>query len=1127
MKRLMGMLLALLMLLEMIPASAEDPAAGTPQVGDTVEGFVLKEIRDFPLVGAEVLYFEHQKTGAGLTYIANEDNNRVFDLTFFTRPTDNTGLPHVFEHATLDGSEKWPSKALWFNLTNQTYQTFMNAMTYSVMTTYPVASLSEAQLLKLAEFYTDSCLHPMIMEDESIFREEAWRYRMGSAEEDLTIEGTVYSEMLGATTLGRMAGMNLYRSLFPGSVVGMDQGGDPDFIPDMTWESLKNYHDLYYHPSNCMAYLYGRFEDYTVFLRMLDEAFSAYERREFAFTDGGYTPITEAVVTSSGFPTEAGSDPSNQSVIYYALMCPEVRNDPEESLILNTMTDLLIYDASPVMTALEKALPTGSFSTYFDCTGPESAVVFRAEHVNAEDADTFRAAVDEGLNQVAEQGFDQEMVDAVMSSVNLSMKLSGEDGDVGVNLVPTIAYYRATDGVPFAYMNYVDALGKMDEWNRQGLYQAAAGKWLKENPLTALVATYPEPGQKEEKDAELAARLAEIKAGMNETEIQAIVEESNAAQPEEDTTEMVASLQAVTVASLPEEGRIYELRDETGADGVRRVEAEAGVEGVGRVTLFLDAKGLPQEAIHYFHLYTSLMGELDTERHTAEELDVLTGRYFYNQEIRLSLMKSETEDYQTWLRAGWYALDEDLAQGYDLMAELLYETKFDDFQKLAEKVGAEKAKTRSNINSSPYSVELYRALGVEDPLNRFYSYYNFIEYYQFLEGVEAQLAEDPQAVAEALRAVQAYFTNRTGAVATFAGNTESIELNRPLADAWMNRLESRPLEHAVYDIAPAASREALIVDSSVQFNGLVAGYPALGMEKYDASLDAVMALVNDVYLVPLLRDQYGVYTPLSGAMEDNGVYLITYRDPNVGETFAVYDSLADRISELETEQGTLDGYILSSYATYAKSSGELSGAVDAIVGLLDGDRQERKIERMRELKAVTPEKVKESAEMFRKLSENGIRTTAGSAAAINANADYYDVILNPFNARDLSGAEMTDVPEDSEHAAAVAFVIENGMMAPRGEDVFGVAENASVGDLFAALYAALGGAQNAPEEAREWLAGYGLAAADQNLDEDLTEQYLADLLAGAFGQQLVTVENAEAPVPRGDLADLLQMLFAQ
>ena len=339
-------------------AAGED-TAGLPQVGQVVNGFEAVETRDYPLMDATAVRFVHQKTGAELYYIANDDTNRVFDLTFFTETLDKTGLPHVFEHAVLSGSEKYPSTQLFFNLKHQTYNTYMNALTYSGYTTYPVASLSEAQLLKYADFYVDSCFHPIILKNEKIFRTEAWRYRLDNADAPLTIEGTVYTEMLGTRTLETNAYNNAVRAMFPGSKTCNEQGGDPDFIPDMTWEMLKDYHARYYHPSNCAAYLYGRFEDYAAFLELLDGYFSAYEKKEFSFTDSGYDPITEPVVLSLPFPLEQGSNTENASVIIYGFVCPGLRNDLEQELVINTMTDLL-PTARPVSSSPSVMLcPTG------------------------------------------------------------------------------------------------------------------------------------------------------------------------------------------------------------------------------------------------------------------------------------------------------------------------------------------------------------------------------------------------------------------------------------------------------------------------------------------------------------------------------------------------------------------------------------------------------------------------------------------------------------------------------------------------------------------------------------------------------------------------------------------------
>ena len=171
--------------------------------------------------------------------------------------------------------------------------------------------------------------------------------------------------MLGAWTLEENAYNNAIRAMFPGSKACNEQGGDPDYIPDLTWQMLKDYHAKYYHPSNCCAYLYGRFEDYAAFLELLDGYFSAYEKKEFSFEDSGYKPITEPVVLSLPFPLEEGSSTENASVIFYGFVCPGLRNDLKQELVINTLTDLFADDSSDLQQSFQKALPYGTF----ECAG--------------------------------------------------------------------------------------------------------------------------------------------------------------------------------------------------------------------------------------------------------------------------------------------------------------------------------------------------------------------------------------------------------------------------------------------------------------------------------------------------------------------------------------------------------------------------------------------------------------------------------------------------------------------------------------------------------------------------------------------------------------------------------------
>ncbi len=1135
MKKWVSLLLSLLLLLSVCSAPAEAlPVRDTgalPSPGEVVHGFEVLEIRDFPLVNATLVLFEHQKTGAKLLYIANEDNNRGFELSFLTRPIDNTGLPHVFEHACLSGSEKYPSNALFMNLSYQTYNTYMNALTTDAMTAYPIASLSEAQLLRYTDYYVDSCLHPRILEDEFIFRTEGWRYRMASTDDPLTLEGTVYSEMLGAYTLERAATLNANSVTFPGSVLGYDYGGKPDSIPDMTWDALKEYHARFYHPSNSVAYLYGDFEDYGAFLALLDEAYAPYEKADLSFTDSAYSRLTAPVTQTFDYPVSAGTDTKNKSTVAYYIVLPGLKGNTEEESVIDMLCSLLNSGGSVLQSKMADKLPSASLSVGREVAAPDDAVMFMASQVNEEDAELFKRLVDESLLDVAENGFSAGLVDSVMAAMNLSTHLVGENPTPVEGIVYNIAYACAVTGDPFDYLNTVDALSRIAEWNEEGRYKKAAKDWLLNRETWTLTTTRPVPGAKEAADAALADRLTQVKASMSEEELQAIVEASNAPALEQDASAYVAQLQAVTVESLPEERRMYEITDVTGEDGIRRVEVAAGVEDIGMPVLLLDASFLPQELIHYFRLYTRLIGSMDTAQHTRDELGILMNRYLNNRTFGIDVHPWE-DSCRPYLYITWTAMKEDLEKSYELVEELLWQSDFSDVEKLLANVQAQKSAVRAGINSSPYNIMLYRGLGVDNPRINFISYMNYIDYYAFLEQLEVRLAEDPASVTQTMGSIQSMLHNSVGAISGFAGDPSAAEVNRSLADAFLAGLDRTVREPAVYTLPTAASTEALIVDGNVQYNSLVASLSRLGIEEYDAGMAAVSSFVADNFLIPSLRDQYGVYGAFNNVEEDLGMYLISYRDPNIVETFDVYRALPEMISSAGVDQATLDGYILNAYVNYAHSPGELTGAFSVLEDTLAGKSQERVLDYMHRLKTLTPEAVKEAAGLYQRIWETGIRSTAGSAAAIQANADLYEVILNPFGVKDATQAELTDVTEGSEHYEAVRAVFENGLMASLTEDAFGVDEPATALDQMGALYVLVGGAPGAAMDGFNFFAGYGIIPADVTPETVLTHG-LSDSLFVSFGQLAGLPLQADEPnettdqvMTRGELADALFMLLS-
>ncbi len=1008
----MSLMLCVAMLLGLAQIAVAEPAveatespvaeaieATSMAVGDVINGFEVTETGEFAMINADTVLLEHQKTGAKVLFLLNEDTNRSFDITFKTPLDNDKGIPHVFEHSTLNGSEKYPSTSLFFNLSYQTYNTYMNAATYEMMTSYPVASLSEAQLLKYADFYLDSCFNPMLMTDESIFESEAWRYSLDSADDDLTIAGTVYSEMQGAASLSSSAYRNAMKAAFPGSHIGYNQGGEPSEIPSMTWEEVKEYHETYYHPSNSLTIIYGDIEDPASFLSLLDTVFSEYDAKEFDLTAANYTPVTEPTDVVCQYPVYEGTETENAAETYVTFICENATD--EEKDVLDLLTSLLTDSSSPLINNMIEKLPNVSISAYTIGNAPEYAVTFNASGMNESDVETLKSVIYDSILEFAENGVSQDVLDSIAASLKMETALMSENSSNGVNMSSNIAYYWVCTDDVNSYAHFIDNFDNFAKFQEEGKYNEVIAKYLtKDNARVITVTTVPAPGLKEQEEAELAEELAEKKAAMTEDEINAIVEQTAAlaAGNTDDASEYVAQLQAVTVDSLPEEVRIYDYRDLTDSNGIRHIDVVADVDGIGKTYMLLDASAVPQEDLFWFNLYANLVGSVNTTEHDWATLSSLESRYLYGATVKAAVLNADNElGYNLYLRASWTALDEDMANSYDLLYEVLFENDYTDTALMSSLIASMKQSIKDSYDSSIYAVQLYRAMSQGDPAYNLYNYITGIDYYHFLDEAEALLESDPAAFAEKLNHIQTLLCNSTNSIYGVAGNADTIETHRTASDAFVAKLPKTDIVYEDYDIPVPAKSEGIVINSSVNYNLVYATYKEMNMEGYNGKLDAICALVSDGLLYPLLRDQYGAYGVFHGA-DDSGMYIISYRDPNVTETFEVYAAIPQLLTQLQMmlDQDTLDGYILSCYSYYALSSGELTGAVSVISDVINGDDPFIRLQWMHELKQMTVEDISTFADMYQALLDNGCMSTAASQSTLDSMPEgTYDAIIKP------------------------------------------------------------------------------------------------------------------------------------
>ncbi len=988
-KRLVALLLTLAMLatgLAMAEAPAQEAAQDElPSVGETMHGFTVAGVYPYESMNAQAVEFTHDKTGATLLWIVNDSTDRAFVVGFHTLVTNDKGVPHVFEHATISGSEKYPNPNLFMSMLNGTYNTYMNASTARTYTDYPSSSLSEAQLLKYVDFYLDGVYHPLVVSDERLMRREAYRYELPSADAELTLQGTVYSEMLGALTQERSALDDALRLAYPGSAVASETGGVPGVIETMTHQDLIDFHDTYYHPSNSLMVLYGDL-DVEPFLALIDGYLSEFDREEVDVSDSGYTPLTGDVEQEVAFPV--GESDAAETYMFYAIPLPGM--DVVELDQFNLALGAMVQNGQPFDRLMKERLPGVSVVSTFNIEGPCPCLLFRVTGASAGQKDDVRDAIREGIAATLEQGLDPELLAAsVLASRMRQAKLA--DDTSAVDAASNIISLWGMAGDPLAFLEDDRFQMNLQSDLDNGAFDAVLEKYLADPAATALLVSTGEPGLKEEQDAELKQKLADRKAAMSDSEIAALVAQHDELErwnAENEASVSLAQVQVVDAQTLPEEIVAHTAAD-ADADGLRVVSSEVDSDLMD-IAIYLDASAVPADELDEAALAVALLGMVSTENYDATALNSKIAATAGAIATMLTSIYQEDWSYAPYAKVSFSCFPEDLDAAFDLVEEQLLRTKYDPAEVQAM-CAAYAPMIEASIDPYDYAHELSEA-----SLSEAHAY--------DLRVGNAGLAQTMKRVAEMdeaelgefiqrMKDMIALLCNRNGMILTVAGSAENVAAATEQTQSLRAQLDDAAHEAVDYSSALAMPRNvAATYGSDAMYNIAAMRFANLGME-YSGKLSAFTSAVTSLVLIPLMRNTYSVYTPVF-SISRFFVSLDAYRDPRLRETFTeVLPSLGDAVRALDITQEELDGYITKAYSALAMPKGPFTGADMAIEDALhDRNSFERTLARMRELKETTPEDITAYADILDKLAADGIRTSVGSPQLIQGASDLFDEV---------------------------------------------------------------------------------------------------------------------------------------
>lgn len=966
-----------------IPVNASD---NLPKAGETVQGFTVDEITESKALNSDIILMSHKKTGAQVLYIANDDNNRAFDIAFNT-PASDTGISHVFEHATLGGSEKYPAD-LFFALSRKTAATFMNAMTSTSYTYYPLSSVSDEQLLRLADYYLDSVFNPLIKTDKSIFDTEAWRYELQSPDDELTLNGTVYSEMKGSVTPDNRAYFSTLKTLFPNSNKAAISGGDPDIIPSLTYDEVVKYHDEYYKPSNSLAILYGDV-DYKEYLELLDSYFSKYDSKKPDISDKDYKPI-------SGHIEKQFKIGGANTIIFYAIPCPI---DTDSDLFgLMMCGNLFNLQSSEFQQKIKAVLPNANVTAGLDTNFAEPILAFKASNIDESDKDLFKSIVDESINEIMSNGFDEAVIDAYSASFERSILLSGESAEnIGINNINNINNMWSALGDPLEYFDYLDYVFDLKENTSGNKLETLLEKYVVNSDRSALVVNVPDENLAAEKETALKNKLADIKSKMTDEEINEIVKrttESNKENPDADN--LVKKINVSNAENLKKELDNYKTKEyphnDENIDGVRHITANADIGNIGIGRIYLDISALTDEQLMYFALYDNLIGMFPSKNYSQSELYNLLARYIDGGS---KLLPADDKLYYTF---NMTMLNDDIEKSYEILYELLFNSDVSDTETLKALVNRMLAGSKSNALNDPQSVILSRARAQKNEKAAVYEYTSGLTYLEFLEKVSKELEENPQAVVEKMNDAVKILRNKYNASSVFAGNDAGIELYKKASEKFFKDIPYEERAGVKRNIPVPQGNEAIIIPSEVNYNLIAAPLDEIGADR-DGELYVTEKIVEDKLLIPQLRYIKGAYGT-SYDVNEYGMYIASYRDPQLRDTFDYFNALGGLINDMPITKDELDGYIVSSFVNTAKMRGRLNDTYHYLTTLVYTSEKDG-YEKLKEQLDTTEEMVRDYSSVYDALAKSGVKYTIGKESDIIENADLFDTILIPFGGDDI------------------------------------------------------------------------------------------------------------------------------
>ena len=966
------------------------------EINKVYSGFRLDRIERIDEINGTAYEMKHEKSGARLIYIDSPDSNKVFNIAFRTTPHNSTGVAHIMEHSVLCGSRKFPLKEPFVELVKGSLNTFLNAMTYPDKTMYPVASKNDKDFHNLMDVYLDAVFYPRVREDAEIVMQEGWHYELEHADDELTYKGVVFNEMKGVySSPDSVLERQMMRELFPDTTYGVDSGGDPDYITDLTYEEFQKFYRVHYHPSNSYIFLYGdmNIEEQLAFLN--DEYLSHFDAIDVHTEVALQAPFTEGKVVN--YPYSVGSEEptENRSLHSFAYVLPDVT--PEHSLAFEVLTHaLLTSPAAPLKQALVKAGIGSDISGYYLDSIRQPMWTVQATGSNLDKQADLQRIVESTLLELCDKGLDKELLEASLNSIEFALRESDFGGrPIGLAYIIRMMDNWLYDNDPLELLHYEEALSNIRKGLSGTYFEDLIRHSILNNNHKVLVSIYPERGLQERKDAEVKEHLSTVKANMTPEEIDAIVEQTKRLKIRQETPDSDEAL-----ASIP----LLELSDlNPNMEAVERRESKIGnttvhfvptfTKGINYVGLYFKLNCLTEEELFYADILSDILGRIDTSERGYEALakDINMNLGGLSSDITAIGKDGKRDEFTPLMIVRVKALHSKLPDLCRLVNEVVQKADYSDDSRLTELVQESKAIWDNEAFRRGNSIVSQRVMAQVSAVGKFRDNGN-LGYYQKI----SELASNPAALPllpEKLAEVARKIFRANNVDIMFVGEEGELEafenLMKPFVETW----DTTELSNDVLQITRLSGNDGIVTAGKVQYVAQGGNFIDHGF-KHVGPMSVLETILRYEYLWIRIRVQGGAYGAFANFYDDGNMIFCSYRDPNLLETLDVYNELPQYLRDFTLTDREMRKYIIGTMSSLDLPMTPALRGPRAMGMYFSGAKLEDKVEFRKQVISCKPEDIVALADVVEPVLKDNHICTMGNEQKIKDAGNVFDNIVS-------------------------------------------------------------------------------------------------------------------------------------